>query len=858
LVYLKKLTRFLIVLLPVFTALSVINPGYAQSNQSLNQKDSLNSDTITSKKDSVKTTGDIKTSIKYSAKDSLDFDMEHQLLNLYGDATVIYGNITLKAALISVNYITNEVNARGILDSLGKKRGNPVFNDAGQEYVANTIRYNFKTRKGIIDGLVTQQGEGYMHGEKVKKNDQDELFLHDAKYTTCNLATPHFHIGANKLKVIPNKKVIAGPFNLYINDVPTPLGFLFGMFPIPKEKSSGIIMPIYGETRDRGFYLRNGGYYWAVNDYLGLTVLGEIFSLGGYGFNVSNQYKKKYKFDGSAAFRYNKQKYDFEGRTDIIENFWINWSHSPVSKGLSRFSANISAGSNKFNARTSFNPQDAMTSTFQSSIAFNTSFRKIPASLSVNTRATQNISEKTIDLSLPEVNFYLNQINPFKSRSGESRTWYQKIAFSYSADATNRISTRPLTNSFPFKPSNRGAEDDSVAKFGLSNIDQLISRTQNGIRHSIPVSTSFNLLKYFNVSPSFNYNELWYPRSLQFTYDSVKNAVRVDTINRFARAYTYGTSLSLSTRVFGTFRFRGNGRVQAIRHQLSPRISFSYAPDFGEAKYGNFIDIQTDTTNTGEPVISRVSRFQGPGFAYGAPGSGQTGAIGFGLTNNLEMKIREKGDSAVKYNKLAILDNFGINGSYNLLADSFKLSNIGLNTVIRFTEKYSVNLNATLDPYQYLADSAGINKSGIRKDRLSVFSKDGIGRITNGNLAFSLDLTPGKKEKKQYKSDAGTPEELEFINKNPDLYIDFDVPWTFATSYVLSYNRDGLSKANLNHSLSFTGSVKLTNKWNIQVNSGYDLVAQKITDNTLINISRDLHCWQMNITWQPLGVSTSY
>ncbi len=829
-------------------------PGLAPASNSVTDTISVN----------AQPTGDIKTSIKYDAEDSIRFDVENHIVYLYGDAKIDYGDIALTAQYITINWTTNTLTARGGLDSLGKKIGTPVFKQGTETFVVEHIKYNFRSRKALISGVVTQQGEGYLHGETIKKNEWDELFVRHAHYTTCNLEHPHFYIRANKIKVIPNDKLISGPFNLVISDVPTPLGFAFGMFPTPRKQSSGIVMPAYGEALDRGFFLRNGGYYWAVNDYLGINLLGDIYSRGGYGLSSMINYRNRYKYDGRFNVRYNRQ---VRGETQIDRavdsNFWVDWSHTPQSKGTSRFSTSVSAGTSRFNQLNSWDAQNYLSNTFRSNISWSKTFTGTPFNLSANLRQDQNTRTGEMNFILPDVNFAMNRIYPFKKADSPSRTWYHNINVAYNFNASNRISNAPVQN--PAFSNNPSAERvpsraDSVLAFNMANLPEILQRTQAGGRHSIPITTSVTLFRFFNLNPSVNYEEFWYLRRQVFRYNERSEQIESEMVNGFARAYSFNTNAGLTTRVYGTYFVKGK-RVEAIRHVMTPTFNFNYRPDFSDPRWGIYQQVQLGENGP----TQRFSPFQSS--MFGGPSAGRSGGIGFLLNNNLEMKVRAKGDTATKFTKVSLLDDFGISTNYNFLADSNNLSDINLTARTRILNSVDIMANAILDPYGYwVSNISQVNGerryTQYRQKTYAITRGEGLASLASINFSLSTNFNPEALKRKtaprqRPQLDLASEEQLRQINMNPDMYVDFNIPWSLFMSYNINYSKRGFDEARVVQSLSFNGDISLTEKWKISGSSAFDFEARNFSFTTL-NIHRDLHCWDMRFSWIPFGPRQSY
>ncbi|MEO9964453.1 MAG: putative LPS assembly protein LptD [Reichenbachiella sp.] len=825
--------------------------------------------------------GDIETTIEYKARDSIFFDLNNQMMYLYGDSRIDYGEISLSAERTSLDWVENSIQANYVLDTAGNKIGKPVFSEKQDVYETDDIKYNFKSKKALINGVITEQDGAFMHGERVKKNEKNEMFIRGAKYTTCNHAYPHFYIKSSKLKVIPNNKVVSGPFNLYFGEIPTPIGFPFGMFPQPKEKASGIIFPSYGEDQSRGFFMRNGGYYFDINDYIDLKLTGDIFTNGSYGMQSVSTYKKRYAFSGNFNLRYNKTNSTQFEDDSFSKDFWLNWAHSPQSVGSSRFSASVSAGTSTYTANANnvgYDYQQSVNAQFNSNISYSKTFQGTPFNLSLNARHSQNISTEIVNLTLPELSFNMNRIYPFKNIAGSNGV-LGKLGFSYNLVSKNELSNAAVSSP-SFDVVNRSALDDSLIGFSSDNLAQLFDRAKLGARHSIPIATSFNLLKYLTVSPSFNYTEVWYPKELQYTYDKDLNGVRVDTLRQFSRAGWYSTGASMSTRFYGMYNF-GGGKVKAIRHVITPSIGFSYSPNFGDPSRGTYSEVTVDEDGN----TQLLSKYQG--FAYGGPTLGESASLSFSMNHNIEMKVKAKNDSIEEYKKVKIFDNLSMSSGYNFLADSFNVSNINWNArTSLFNQMVSLNMSGTIDPYVYILDSIGSSNQEVyqrRINRLAWNAGQGLGRLTRGNVAIGLNLKPKGSQSKEGGRDQGTgmnPNHInnsdpdnpflpgqeenqvagnvnQFISRDPNQYVPFDVPWALNINYAFNYTKNGFDDAVITQTLNFNGNLSITDKTRIGFNSGYDIKNKEFTV-TRLNVGRDLHCWTLNFNWVPFGNRQSY
>ncbi|MBC5773888.1 hypothetical protein H8S95_07420 [Pontibacter sp. KCTC 32443] len=854
-----------ILLLLQFAVLSpLLVTGQRIPTRALRPVSNTPQDTI--KQDSVNLSapkGDIETTIKYSARDSIQFEVARKVVHLYGEAKINYGTMSLEAAYIQIDYETNSLTATSLKDSTGKDIGVPVFADGAETYSAKRIAYNYKTKRGRIAEVVTQQGEGYIHSEVVKKNEANEFFGLHNKYTTCNLAHPHFYINAGKIKAIPNDKVMSGPFNLVIGDIPTPLGFLFGLFPTPKNnRSSGVIVPSFGENAVRGFYLMNGGYYLALNDYIGTTITGDVYSLGGYDIRVNNDYRKRYSYQGNLGFEYNYFKND---EADVEQSkstnefgnqipptqrtFWVRWSHSPVAKpGKGRFTASVNAGSSQHN-RISGNSRtsDYLAASFNSSISYQKTLQNSPFSYTVKLNQGQT-DGGIMNFVLPDLNFSMSSVSLYEVLTKKTPTgrWFENFTLGYNVTARNEISnlTQPSRNSLGGVDVIGGTEEaDTIS---LSDFTTLWENGRRSATHNFSIGLgSFKLFKYFNLSPSVSYSERWVDRKFTYEYNPDSNAVEVDTA-RFGRVYQYSAGASLSTNIYGTVYVRGK-RVEAIRHMIRPSITYNYQPDFGDPYFGFYQNLYLGDDANGRPIYQQLSRFES-----GAPGVGLQSALSFGLQNNIEMKVKSKADTTgKKFEKVSIIDNFGIRGGYNFAADSLKLSQISMNMNTRLFKVVSINFNSSFNPYE--TDSLGRNI-----DRY-LLSGPGFkpARLTNASLNLSANLNPQAR-----RTQTSTPDNLPVLEQNlnpfePN-YVDFKIPWSLSFDYTLNFNRGiGNQPNTINNTVGLDGDVNLTDKWKVGYYASYDIMDQKISSARL-DIYRDLHCWEMSVSWIPFGFQRGY
>jgi hypothetical protein len=812
--------------------------------------------------------GDIETTINYSARDSIRATIDGKMIWLYGDAKIVYGIIELEAEEITIDYANNTITAMGVRDSLGNRIGYPLFKNGAELYETKGIIYNFKTKRARIQDVVTKQGDGFLHSSQAMKNDKNEIFSVNNSYTTCDLEHPHYEIIATKTKAIPNDKIVAGPFYLVFNDIPLPAGFLFGMFPSQRESASGIIFPSYGEERRRGFSLRGLGYFFDISEYVKLGITADLYSKGDHAVNAVSNYMKRYKYNGAFNFAYSKTHLSEKIEDQSVSNdFRLNWSHTPQSKGTGRFSASVNAATATYNQNNNlmygtpneFTAQalSNITTKLNSNVSYSKRFAGTPFSASMNMSHSQDLQTKLVDLTLPNLAVNMTNIYPFQ-RKGKTSS-LDNFTIGYAMTASNRVN-----NNVGRIPST--AARDSIAPFTLQNFPLFFENGRKGIRHTLPLSYSFKALKHFTISPSVSYEEKWYFERLTWKNNPETNTYSADTTEIFNRIANYSFSAGMTTRLYGMYFFKNKDRaIKAIRHVINPSVSFSYTPDF--TTNPDYFDKLTDTTG------QIVYREKHSGFVYGASTTGKSGAIGFGLGNNVEMKVKTKKDTVER--KVMLLNNLSINSSYNLIADSFKLAPISMaaNTNI-LNNTININLAATLDPYHFTSryvttqtPPAALDPTKSRfverKTREYAWRHGSLGRITNATLAVSTNLNPAKRTQenttREKVAKADIPEnEKQYILQNPNQYVDFDIPWSLNIGFNLNYSRAlSVPKAAVTTAISLSGDLSISEKWKITYNSGYHVQTKEFTQTNL-GISRDVHCWTMNLTWVPFGRFQSY
>jgi lipopolysaccharide assembly outer membrane protein LptD (OstA) len=826
--------------------------------------------------DSLRRASDLETRVDYYADDSTISNVDERIVELFGNAKVDYGDIHLTADYIRLNWKTNEVYARGTKDSTGKMRGEPIFESGQDKYNTNEIRYNFKSRRSYIKGIVTKQGEGNVRGTSVKKDSSNNFYIRRAFYTTCDLVHPHYGISAPRIKLVQgkgdNKQVISGPFNLVIADVPLPLGLPFGFFPFSATRKSGIIVGNYGEEpRNRGFYLRDFGYYWAVNDNLSLRFTGQIYSRGGWGVGTAGNYLKRYRYSGNFNLIFNKNSSgeEYGPLAQGSNDFRIQWSHAPVSRGNQSFSASVDLSSSNYIRNNEQNLNRYLSNVFGSSVQYSRNFGQLVTSSS-SLRINQNVTTGEVTAGAG-FNVGVNQFQPLKRKRAVTPAWYESfrlgLSLSATADLTNII--RPsFSNNTGFKVAglservNPDTLGPTIVNPALSTqetrldffkqFDQVLKFAQVRTTYSIPVTLpNFKIARYINLTPSFSFQGDFYTKRLDFNYVDSLDAVRVDTTSGFFPTYNFSTAISLNTRVYGTFNFKNFGRLDAIRHTFAPSISLSYSPAFADARFDFYKNVQIN--RTGETRnLSRFTGYTGTEI--------QTYAASFSLVNTLEARVRAKSDTAKKaFEKINLLDNLSLNGSYNFAATEFKLSTITLNANTLILKKYNISFSSAFDPYVYVNDGLGENTVGRRVDRYRWQAGQGLAQLNAMNIAFSTSFQPSTDRKKKAEQqrrtgeEAGlTEEQIRFVQNNPQAYIDWSVPWTLSVNYNFAYAKYGLQRAQTTQTFNFSGDLSLTDKWKVTFSSGYDFVAGA-PSLTQIGIVRNLHCWEATFNWTPIA-----
>lgn len=798
--------------------------------------------------------------VRYVANDSMVWSRGGNAF-LYGSGKVNYDKIELTADIISMNMDSSIVHASGRADSTGVLQGEPIFVDGGTPYETNRISYNFKSKRGKINNVYTQQGDGFMTGSDAKKDSNNVFYIQNGKYTTCDEDHPHFYVALTRAKTRPKKDMVFGPAYLVVEDVPLPLAIPFGFFPFTSDYSSGFIMPSYGDETERGFYLRDGGYYFAISDRMDLRLTGEVFTKGSWGVAAASSYAQRYRYSGNFSFNYLVTKQGERNMPDysVGKNFRIQWSHRQDAKAVPNrnFSASVNFATSSYersNLNSLYNPVLNSQSVRTSSVSYSRTFPNIGLTISATTNISQNIQDSTLALTLPNLSVSLSKKYPFKrkKRAGEER-WYEKISLSYNGQMSNSISTK----------------EDQVFK------SNLIKDWRNGFSHRIPISATFQLFNYINITPNFSYNERWYFKKVNQSYNQATQQVVRDTVYGFNRVYNYNLSLSANTTLYGFYQpagFLKNSRVHTVRHVFKPSVSFSYAPDFGADRYG-YYDTYIYTDANGEVRQVEYSPYENS--LYGIPGKGKTGSISFDMSNNVEMKWRTKSDSL---KKVSLIDEIGASISYNLAAKRQPWSNLNTRLRLKLSKSYTFSLNATWATYAYEFNDRGQVVVGDKTE----WSYGRFGRFQgmSQNLSYTFNNETIKKVKKLFtrdSSDTGNTEEGDGNQEKPqekktlksgrsgsketksatvddDGYMPFKCPWNLSVSYGIIMAEDRSAQIDIKsmrypykftQNMNFSGNIGISDNWKINFTSGYNFEFKKLTTTTM-NISRDLHCFEMS------------
>lgn len=817
--------------------------------------DSIPGDSVAQKRD------DLEAPVIYQSKDSMVW-YKNGNAYLYGEGQVNYQKIELKANEITIDLETSTVHAQGTTDSTGVTTGRPVFADGSTPYESETMSYNFKSRKGLINNVTTQQGEGYMTSNTVKKGASDEFYIRNGRYTTCeDHEHPHFYLSLTRAKMRPNQDIVFGPAYLVVADVPLPLALPFGFFPFTKDYSSGFIMPSYGDELERGFYLRDGGYYFAISDKIDLKLTGEIFTKGSWGTSAISNYRKRYKYSGNVNLSYIVTKTGEKNMPDysVSKNFKVVWSHRQDAKANPKqnFSASINYATSNYernNLSSMYNPNLTSQSIRTSSMSYSRNFPDLKLNLSTSFNISQNMRDSTLSLTLPSLNWSVSRIYPFKRKKarGEEK-WYEKISLTYTGSLSNSIT----------------AKENEILH------QNIFKDWRNGIKHSIPISATFTAFKYINITPSFNYTERWYSYKVNRAWDEERMREVSDTTYGFNRVYNYNLSVSANTKLYGFYKPLIGKKVQMIRHVFTPSVSYTLTPDFGHSRYG-YYKSYTYTDAQGEVRTVDYSPYAGA--IYGVPGKGRSGSISLSVSNNVEMKVNSKRDST-GVRKISLIDELGGSISYNMAAKTKPWSNLSTRLRLKLTKNYTFSLNSVWATYAYEFNENGRVIVGDRTE----WSYGRFGRFQGMSQNFSYTFNNGtwkqwqEKFDKLFKRGKGEEDESDAsdnvqsapnkkgndspssgnkgdVKLDEDGYMAFNIPWSFSVSYGVTMREDTQAKIKeknmrypykLTQNMNFSGNIKISNKWNINFSSGWDFMDHELTTTTM-NVSRDLHCFNMS------------
>lgn len=830
--------------------------------------DSIRLDSINRKK-----SNSLDAPVTLSSEDSLVYNAATKDVRLFGNSNVKYQNMDLKSDRIRMNLDSNIVHATGTADTTGRIDGKPVFVMGQDTYESDTMAFNFKTKKGFINSVYTEQEDGFLSSSQAKRDSSGVLYLQRGRYTTCDQEHPDFYIALSRAKVRPGKDVVFGPAYLVVADVPLPLAIPYGFFPFTKSYSSGFIMPSYGDESSRGFYLRDGGYYFAMSDKWDLKLLGEIYTKGSWGLSVASNYRKRYKYSGSFFFSYQNTKNGDKGMPDYSEqtSFKIQWSHRQDAKAnpFTSLSASVNFASTSYernNLNSMYNPQTLTQSLRTSSVSWSSTFSSLGLTLSGTGNMSQNMIDSTISLTLPDLNISVSRFYPFKRKhaAGKER-WYEKISMSYTGQLQNQIDTK----------------EDLLFK------SNLMKDWDNGFRHDIPVQANFTLFNYVNVTPSFNFTDRMYSRKTQQSWDEASQEAVRDTTYGLYNVYDWRMSISASTKLYGFWmpsRKIFGDKIQAIRHVMTPEISFSYAPDNGSRYYETYQKTNPD----GSVELVEYNPFEGS--AFGIPSRGKTGSISFDLGNNVEMKVKSDKDST-GFRKLSIIDEFGLNMGYNMADKERPWSDLTMRLRLKWWKNYTFNLNAVFATYAYELDENGTPYVGTHTE----YSKGRFGRFQGMSQNFSFTLTPEKIKKwfgggddeeeddEEEDGDELMDTDIE-SNVDDDLvrgqsgaknsgkadtdadgYMSFSMPWSLTIGYGITMRENTSGEFNkkrmrypyrFTQTLNFSGNIRISEGWNISFSSGYDFDNHDISMTTA-SLQRDLHCFNMSCS-VVLAPYTSY
>ena len=789
----------------------------------------------------------IDDKIERSCNDSTVQDFKNNKVYYYGDAKVVYEDITIEAAFIEFDFDKRTVFAKGLLDSTGKLYGSPIFLEGDKKYLSESMTFNFETKKGVITKVFTEDAMGYIHGSKIKKMEDNSINIKSGSFTTCsNQEHPHFEFYFGKAKVIPDDKIVTGPAYFRLMETPLPIGVPFGIFPNSKGQRNGILVPTWGESANRGFYFENGGFYWGINEYLDFQLVGDIYTRGSWALKPTLRYNKRYAYNGSFSGSYAVNKIGSKGSADYNEStdFKVRWVHKqdPKARPKSSFSADVYIVSSNYNKYNAISSNEYLSNTFQSSIAYQTKIGNL-FNFTANASHSQNTLTRVMTVTLPEVTLTMNRVYPFKNIGNSAKKrWYKDMYISYTANAKNYVS---MADSLYFRPG------------WLENL-------QNGIQHRVPISMPVKLFKYVTWTTSVNMLDRMYFRYFekQWVEDPSMAAggyLKTDTINQFRNVFSFDVSSSMTTKLYGMVAFK-KGPIRAIRHVFTPSIGVSYNPDFSK-DFWNYYDTYYDANG----IEQLYSMFQGN--IYGTPPSGESGRINYSFGNNLEIKVPSRKDTITGLKKVKVIEDLTFSGSYDIAKDSLNFSYLSVNGRTTLFKNLSVRYSSIWDPY--ILDSLG--KKQLNQFEWDVnkrlFRKNSVAWNFSVNYSLNNDTFKNKGKKttpKRYESSLASEEEMNDIRSNPENYVDWSTKWALSLSYNLTLsNNPSYINYILNdnrkviQTLGVNGNINLTPNWKVSVQSGWDFELKKLS-YTSLTIYRDLHCWEMRFNWIPLGTYKSW
>ena len=794
--------------------------------------------------------------ISYEASDTTAISPKNKLIRLYNNAKISYEEMEITSGIIVVDYDKNEIYAGRIKDSLGNYTQLPIFRQGQDEIRPDSLKFNMDTKKAIIFNSRTEEAGLNILSDKTKKENDSVYFMNRAKFTTsADIDNPEYYFLLRKAKVIPGQKIITGPTNMYIADVPTPIGLPFAYFPISNKRSSGIIFPSFGEQNSRGYFIQNGGYYLPINDNLDLTLLGDYYTNGSYGFRVENTYIYRYKFRGNLSFRFENLIQSERGFPDYSKSsiYNLRWSHSQDTKSNpnSRFSASVNLGSSKYYQQSvnQMNAANFLNNSLSSSVSYSKTFPGEPqVNMSLSATHSQNTNTQTINMTLPTFQGSVSRIYPFAPKVGTKKGIIQNVNFQYNVRGENRILT---TDSLFFKK-------------------EMFETAKSGFQHSIPISTNFKLLKYFSFSTSANFQENWVFKTINKSYNAELNDVEINENKGFDSFRTYNFSTSLGTTIYGMYNFSEKSKVKALRHVIRPSVSYGISPSF-DKYYDTYEVVSADGVTTSD---IEYSRFEGS--IFGLPNKNYSSSIALSLNNNLEAKVLDKESDDEELKKVVLLNNLNFSTSYNLAADSLKLSPVRMTGGTQlFKNKMNINFGATLDPY-------ALNENNVRINEFQINNGGGLFRLTSANLTFNYAFSSSSLDKDSNNNDSSVDESLRNGGRDDDLFgkamdtssedfsknddtvdekqsklYNYKIPWTLRLAYAVNYNNSVGQNDISSHSLMFSSDIELSPKWSAGVSSGYDFKNQGIT-YTQLRFERDLLSWRMNFSWIPFSANKSW